>query len=166
MAQIAIGNTDEALDIVQDTMLKLVQKYSHKTEKDWPGLFYTILNSRINDWFRRAKVRNRWRVWFTGKSNIDGEYALDPVETAVDYRMIKPDEQIEFEESAQVIDTALKALPIRQKQAFLLRMWEGFSVEETAKIMKCSQGSVKTHCARALSKLRADFERSGVKSEQ
>lgn len=163
ITQIAIGQTDETMDIVQDAMLKLVQKYSHKSEQDWPGLFYTILNSRINDWFRKTQVRNRWRVWFGTKTDEESGSAseFDPLETASDSRMIKPDEHMEFEQSALQVDALLAALPLRQKQAFLLRMWEGFNVEETAKIMKCSQGSVKTHLARALSKLRADFARIG-----
>ena len=153
IARLSVRHDDEALDIVQDTMMKLVQKYADKSETDWPGLFFTILNSRINDWHRRSKVRNRWRAWL-GKSDYDEEGAYDPIDAAPDLNQVAPEEHLMFQESAHQVECALRNLPLRQRQAFLLRMWEGMSVEQTAIAMGCSQGSVKTHCARALEKLK------------
>ncbi len=63
MAEIATGNRDDALDIVQDAMLSLVKSYGHKTPDDWGPLFQRILQSRIRDWYRRSRVRNSLLDW-------------------------------------------------------------------------------------------------------
>ena len=160
IAYIATNNTDEALDLVQDAMFKLVQKYSHKPETEWPALFYTILNSRIYDWYRKSSVRNRWLAWLPGQKQAgdDNTQPADPVSQCEDTRAADPEQAIEQTATMQTIESALRTLPLRQQQAFLLRMWEEFSVEETAGIMGCSQGSVKTHCFRAIARLRELLE--------
>ncbi len=161
IAYIATGNTEEALDLVQDAMFKLVQKYADKQETDWPALFYTILNSRIYDWYRKTSVRNRWLAWLPGQKQADHDtnaQPADPVAQCEDINAPAPEQVIEQSATMQTIESALRTLPLRQQQAFLLRMWEEFSVEETATIMGCSQGSVKTHCFRAIAKLRELLE--------
>jgi len=153
MARIATGNEDDALEIVQDAMLKLAQRYADRNEQEWGPLFHRILQSRIRDWYRRSKVRNRFRVWFGG-----GEEDDDPLENQPDPRPDGPLQQLENERFSEDLHKALSALPNRQQQAFLLRAWEGLSVEETAAAMGVSAGSVKTHYSRAVHALREQLE--------
>ncbi len=152
MAEIATGNAEDALDILQDAMFKLVERYADKTVEEWGPLFTTILQSRINDWHRRNSVRNRFRSWF-GKKGDDDDQA-DPIQQAEDGAARTPEQLLQADRRVDELDRALHALPARQQQAFLLRNWEGYSVEETAKVMKCTAGSVKTHYSRAVHSLR------------
>lgn len=150
IAQIATGNGEDALDLVQDAMFKLVEKYASKPEPEWTPLFYRILNSRINDWHRRNKVRNRYRSWF----NTNEEDYEDPIQTAPDTYGQKPETESQTDESMEKLQQALNNLPPRQQQAFLLRAWEGLDVRQTAAAMSCAEGSVKTHYSRAIHSLR------------
>lgn len=151
MAHLATGNRDDALDIVQDVMIKLVQKYSTHDKATWKPLFYSILESRILDWHRRQQVRNRFRSWFHYDADEDAEDALEqhPAETNS-----IPDFQLQDAQFMQSLEATLQTLPIRQQQVFLLRLWEGMDISQTAAAMQCSESSVKTHYARALEKLR------------
>jgi len=150
MAQIATGNRDDALDIVQDAMMKLVQKYSHEAPTSWKPLFYSILESRIMDWHRRQSVRNRFRSWL----RQDEDSHEDPIEQQSGHHFDIPDIQLQDAEFKADLEAALQTLPVRQQQVFLLRLWEGLDIRDTAQAMNCSESSVKTHYARALNKLR------------
>ncbi len=145
MAEIATQNQSDALDIVQDTMIKLVEKYSDKPSNEWKPLFYAILNSRIMDYFRRKKVYNN--LFFWKKQHQEDEGFEDEISKASDF--ITPERELQGQQNLQKVSSALKQLSPRQQQCFLLRSWEGLSVLETAQVMKCSQGSVKTHYSRA-----------------
>jgi len=158
MAQIATNSTDDALDIVQEAMLGLVKRYGAKPEEEWKPLFYRILTNSIRDWYRRTKVRNRWRSWMQKIGNANDAEALDPIESLPDPDAHNPEDQVMIGDSVVALDAAIRTLPPRQQQAFLLRAWEGLSVNETAVVMKCSAGSVKTHYARALRALRKLLE--------
>lgn len=153
-ARVATGNEDDALEIVQDSMLKLVQRYADKDAAEWPALFHRILQSHIRDWYRRSTVRNRLRVWF-GSGEEEGD---DPLQNQPDTHGQGPLQQLQDERFGSELDRALNALPNRQQQAFMLRAWEGLSVNETASAMGCSAGSVKTHYARAIKVLRERLE--------
>ncbi|HEY0842050.1 RNA polymerase sigma factor [Methylotenera sp.] len=157
MAQIATGNRDDALEIVQDTMMKLVQKYSHHQATEWKALFYSILNTRILDWHRRQSVRNRFRSWLNWNDGED-EAIEDVLAQHPDETNHSPDAKLQDSQFMASLNTALSALPLRQQQVFLLRIWEGMDINETAAIMHCSASSVKTHYARALEKLREKLE--------
>jgi RNA polymerase sigma-70 factor (ECF subfamily) len=150
MARIATSNSDDALDIVQDAMLKLVEKYPDRSEAELGPLFHCILQSRIRDWYRRSSVRNRLRSWLG--SDDDEEDALQLV---ADPKGRSPDEILAARGGIEALDAALHALPLRQQQVFLLRAWEGLDVKDTARAMNCAEGSVKTHYSRALTALRA-----------
>ena len=150
IAQFATGNPEDALDLVQDAMFKLVEKYAQRQENEWTPLFYRILHSRINDWHRRNKVRNRYRSWLS--SNEDSNE--DPIQTAPDPRGQTPESLSQTDESMDKLQEALNNLPLRQQQAFLLRAWEGLDVRATAAAMACAEGSVKTHYSRAIHTLR------------
>lgn len=152
MAHIATGDVDEAMDVVQDAMLKLVQRYGSRDEAEWGPLFHTILQSRIRDWYRRAKVRNRWRQWL-GRPDDDDKQE-DPLESIADTSMPSADDQLRTKQASVALEKALRTLPLRQQQAFLLRAWEELDVAQTAAAMGCSQGSVKTHYFRAVHTLR------------
>ncbi len=154
IAEIATGNREDALDILQDAMYKLVQKYAARDPQEWGPLFQTILQSKINDWYRRNAVRNRFRVWFNFGDD-DGD--ADPVQGLEDVNARQPEEKIHAEKSIDELEAALKKLPKRQFQAFVLRMWEGLDVAQTAQAMKCSEGSVKTHYSRAVHALREEL---------
>ncbi len=150
IAQIATRNPDEALDLVQDAMFKLVEKYATRNENEWAPLFYSILQSRINDWHRRSSVRNRFRGWL-GRGEDETE---DPLQQVPDEAQRSPEQNVQMGASMERLESALQALPLRQQQVFLLRAWEGLDVRETALAMACAEGSVKTHYSRAVHTLR------------
>ncbi len=151
IAEIAIRDRDEALDLVQDAMIKLARNYADKPVEEWTPLFYRILQNRVRDWQRRAMVRNRVMVWF-GKGNEENDY--DPVAAAPDPAGRTPDENLENREAMLKLEDAVAGLPGRQKEAFMLRTFEGLDVAGTAVAMGCSEGSVKTHYSRAVHSLR------------
>lgn len=142
-----------ALDIVQDAMLKLTERYSTRPPHEFPLLFQRILQNTILDFHRRRKVRSTWTLplasLFGGADDDDAD-PLDIVQGVDDRRTSEvPSEQAERSQLLGFIEKALERLPARQRQAFLLRYWEELDVADVAKIMGCSEGSVKTHCSRA-----------------
>ena len=156
IAEIAVRDRDEALDLVQAAMIKLVRNYSKRSSEEWAPLFYRILQNGIRDWHRRQVVRKRVMVWFGRQSGDENEY--DPVGAAPDPTGRTPDEELQNSEAMQSLETAVHKLPARQREAFMLRMFEGLDVAGTAVAMGCSQGSVKTHYSRALHALREQLE--------
>jgi RNA polymerase sigma-70 factor (ECF subfamily) len=155
IAEFATGDREDALDLVQDAMMKLVSRYRGRSEQEWAPLFYRILQSRINDWHRRSRVRNRFRVWLGGARAADeDEGAADPIQAAVDAGQPDCITRLQHTDAMAVLQDALRSLPLRQQQAFLLRSWEGLDVAGTALAMGCSEGSVKTHYSRAVHTLR------------
>ena len=155
MAELATGNRDEALDLVQDAMFGFVRHYSGKPAADWAPLFYRVLDSRLNDWHRRRQVRGRWLAAWLHSGDDDES---DTIAQAPDANEPGPLLRLVGSDAARRLDSALQKLPLRQRQAFLLRVWEGFDVAATANAMRCSEGSVKTHLFRALAALRRELE--------
>lgn len=153
MAEIAIRDRDEALDLVQDAMIKLAQKYAGRPNAEWAPLFFRILQNGIRDWHRRQKVRNRVMVWFGRSKSGDDEY--DVIASAPDPAGRAPVDQLQTQEAMQHLELAIQNLPGRQREAFMLRTFEGLSVASAATAMGCSEGSVKTHHFRAVHSLRA-----------
>jgi RNA polymerase sigma-70 factor (ECF subfamily) len=152
IAQIALRHEADALDAVQDAMMQLAHRYASRPPQEWKPLFYRILENRIRDMQRRRIVRQRVMTWIPwhGEDDEGG----DALEQAAD-NAPQPAVQVESDEMMRALEQALSQLPGRQRQAFLLRNFEGLDVQETALAMKCSQGSVKTHYFRALQALRA-----------
>jgi len=150
MAELATGNREEALDLVQDAMFGFVRHYGERPDKDWRPLFWRVLDSRLNDWHRRQRVRGRFRIWPAPHADDDE----DPIASAPDPYEPGPLARLADGEASAALDAALRTLPLRQRQAFLLRLWEGLDVAATAAAMRCSEGSVKTHLSRALANLR------------
>jgi RNA polymerase sigma-70 factor (ECF subfamily) len=150
IAEISIRDRDEALDLVQNAMIKLVRKYSKRPSEEWTPLFYRILQNGVRDWHRRNAVRKRVISWFGGSGDDD----FDVIAAAPDTAGRTPEELLESREAMQGLELALAALPTRQKEAFMLRTFEGLDVAATAAAMGCSQGSVKTHYSRAVHSLR------------
>jgi len=164
-AMFAVRNAENALDIVQDSMLKLAEKYGAKPIVELPMLFQRILQNTIRDFYRRQKVRSLWVTLFSALSpGRDDE--SDPLETleSADGSNTKdePADRLEQYQVIELIEKALERLPQRQRQAFLLRYWEELDVAETAAIMGCSAGSVKTHCSRAAHALAEALRAKGV----
>lgn len=145
MAEIATKNQADALDIVQDTMIKLVEKYSDKPSNEWKPLFYRILQTKTMDYFRKKSVQNK--IFFWRKSHSEDQSFIDEIENATDH--ITPERELGGRNDLKIVSMALKNLAPRQQQCFMLRSWEGMSVKETAVAMRCSEGSVKTHYSRA-----------------
>ena len=152
IAEISVRDRDEALDLVQDAMIKLARKYADRSIDEWTPLFYRILQNRVRDWHRRQLVRNRVMVWFRRPGVEDNDY--DVVASAPDPKGRTPDEQLQSQEAMQCLEVAIGELPARQREAFMLRTFEGLSVAGTATSMGCSEGSVKTHYSRAVHSLR------------
>jgi len=153
IAQLGLRNDDDALDAVQDAMMKLVQSYSARPVDEWRPLFYRILSNGIRDMQRRRTVRGRIMAWLPVRDSEDDE-EFDAIAQAPSPEA-EPAKRLELDEAIGVLETAVAALPPRQQQAFLLRNFEGLDVNETASAMGCSEGSVKTHYFRALESLRS-----------
>jgi RNA polymerase sigma-70 factor (ECF subfamily) len=164
-ARFAVRDDDAALDIVQDSMLKLAEKYGDKPAAELPLLFQRILQNTIRDYYRRQKVRSLWTSLFSSLTPADDEDA-DPLETlAVDQPaqgLRGPSEELEQSQILEIIEKEIRALPPRQREAFLMRYWEDMDVAETAVAMGCSEGSVKTHCFRATHALAAALKAKGI----
>lgn len=165
-AVFSVRDEHQALDIVQDAMLKLSDKYSGKPAGELPMLFQRILQNVIRDFFRRQKVRSTWTTslgaLFGANSDEDHD-PLDTLEIENDSKIAsRPAEQFEQRQVLDIIEKAIQTLPLRQRQAFMLRYWEELDVAETAKAMGCSEGSVKTHCSRATHALAILLKKQGI----
>lgn len=143
MAITLTHDRQDALELVQESMLKLVQKYSHRESNEWGPLFYRILQNAIKDWFRKQKFRQV----LLGLMPWQADSAGDKFEASAENQVLLDDEL------ARVMD-ALRQLPLRQQQTFLMRAWQEFSTRETAFALSISENSVKTHYARATHHLR------------
>ena len=154
LARVATRDDDEAVDVVQDAMMSLVRRYADAREEDWPPLFHRILQSRIRDWYRRRKVRDRWHHWFGSPAEASDDGRADG---ALGVTAGALDQELAHKRAGAALQQALHRLPLRQQQAFLLRAWEELDVAQTARAMGCSEGSVKTHYARALQALRREL---------
>ena len=166
-AMFAVRDEHGALDVVQDAMLKLTEKYSGKPVGELPMLFQRILQNAIHDHFRRQKVRSTWTTLLSalGKGDEKDE-DYDPLETlsakSDSNANADPAELLEQGQIVAIVEQALERLPARQREAFLLRYWEELDVAEAAAAMGCSEGSVKTHCSRAVHALAAMLKAKGV----
>ena len=163
----AVRDDHAALDIVQDSMLKLAEKYADKPAAEYPMLFQRILQNTMRDFWRRQKVRNLWTTLLSSfGAGQDGEEDHDPLDTIdVEDESDNPMVQLERSQTMGIIEKALEKLPARQREAFVLRYWEDMDVAETAAMMGCSQGSVKTHCSRAVHTLAALLQKQGLGSK-
>lgn len=154
MTLLSVKHPEDAMDIVQDAMFKLVQKYADRATKDWPALFYRVLKNRTTDYHRRRAIRSRLFGWWQSDSPQS-----DPITNALAPADSSPDRANELADFGPSLVLALGQLPERQRQAFTLRTWEGLDVKQTAQAMSISQGSVKTHYSRAVQTLRTKLER-------
>lgn len=163
----AVRKDEAALDIVQDAMIKLAEKYGDKPALELPMLFQRILQNTIHDFFRREKVRNTWVSLFSsfGHDNenqedfdvldsFEAEHGTEAAESSAD--------KVEREQTLMAIDAEIQKLPTRQREAFLMRYWQDMDVAETAAAMGCSEGSVKTHCSRATHALAQALRAKGI----
>lgn len=166
-AMFAVRDEDAALDLVQDAMMKLAEKYADKPPAEFAPLFQRILQNAISDHFRRQKVRNLWTTLLSSLTPDDDEHGeRDPLDT---YEAEVGSEQAESAadklERSQIIaaiEFEIMKLPARQREAFLMRYWEEMDVAETAAAMGCSEGSVKTHCSRATHTLAMALKARGI----
>jgi RNA polymerase sigma-70 factor (ECF subfamily) len=139
IAKISTSRHEDALDIVQETMFKMVEKYGSKPVPEWRPLFYRILNNKITDHYRRQAVRNNIFIWKSSDNDQSDDCFQSDIASSVERRSEAK---------------GVQKLARRQREAFLLRSWECLSTRETAYAMGCTEGSVKTHYSRALEKLR------------
>jgi RNA polymerase sigma-70 factor (ECF subfamily) len=164
-AQFAVRNEENALDIVQDAMIKLAENYGDRPAPELPLLFTRILQNTIHDFFRRQKVRSTWVTLFSALGSGD-EPDADPLETleALDgtEQAESAADKVERSQIVAAIEEEIARLPARQREAFLLRYWEELDVAETAAAMGCSEGSVKTHCSRAAHALARALRARGI----
>lgn len=166
-ALFSVRDNHLALDIVQDAMLKLTEKYAARPPAELPLLFQRILQNTIRDFYRRQKVRALWTMPVSHLFGAEADSDADPLETLEvedDSKFSEPPaQQLERSQVLALIEKALEKLPARQRQAFLLRYWEELDVAAAARIMGCSEGSVKTHCSRATHALAATLKKQGIK---
>ena len=155
MAEMHLGHREDALDAVQDAMLRLVKHYRDKPAEEWAPLFWGILRRRVVDLQRRRKVRSIVVGWLGGGRDDEGDElpSWDPADAGPG-----PLERLHDAQSYADMAVAVKKLPQRQREAFMLRVLEGLDVAETAQAMGCSEGSVKTHLSRAMQHLRDHLE--------
>ena len=158
MARLSTRQIDDAHDIVQEAMYKLIEKYANKQPLDWKPLFFTILNSKITDYYRRNSIKDK--IFFKSKAiTTEGDYYSNwESYSATASVTSEPDSQLLQQRNIHELSRCIEQLSHRQKQAFMMRCWEGYSTQETANLMACSEGSVKTHYSRAISKLKNILE--------
>ena len=166
-AAFAVRKDESALDIVQDAMIKLADKYGDKPAAELPMLFQRILQNTIHDYFRREKVRNTWVSLFSNLAgNRDEHEDFDILETYEAEEGSQASEssadKVERDQVLAAIDAEVQKLPTRQREAFLMRYWQDMDVAETAAAMGCSEGSVKTHCSRATHSLANALRAKGI----
>ena len=165
-AVFAVREQEAALDIVQDAMLRLAEKYGHRPPSELPLLFHRIMQNAIRDWFRRQRVRSLWTTLFSSLNPGRDDDEQDPLETleAIDGSNTEeaPGEQLERTQVLEIIEEEISRLPERQREAFIMRYWEELDVAETARRMRCSEGSVKTHCSRATHTLATALRARGI----
>ena len=165
-AMFAVREEEAALDIVQDSMLKLAEKYGDRPDEEFPMLFQRILQNTIRDYYRRSKVRSMWTTLLSAFSS-DEDDDHDPLENLAadedDAGPRTPESKLLQAQTLNAIDDEIKKLPARQREAFLMRYWEDMDVAETAAAMGCSEGSVKTHCSRATHALAAALSAKGIR---
>ncbi|MBD1388496.1 RNA polymerase sigma factor [Neiella sp. HB171785] len=154
IALFAVGEHADALDIIQDTMIKLVTHYQQRAANEWKPLFYRILQNRITDFHRKRKVRSFVQMFNFGV-NREEPMELPDSEPHPD---TVPQLAWQKQHQQDAVFKVLNGLPLKQQQCFLLRSWEGMSVAETAAAMGCSPGTVKTHYFRATTKIRELLE--------
>ncbi len=165
-ALFAARDEQVALDAVQDAMMKLSEKYSARPSAELPMLFQRILQNTIRDHFRRQKVRSLWTPPVSSLGGGEDGDDHDPLETL----QVQPDsnpqeapsDQLQQSQTLELIEEALRKLPARQRQAFVLRYWEEMDVAAAAAVMGCSEGSVKTHCSRATHALAVLLKDKGI----
>lgn len=163
----AVKDDEAALDIVQDSMMKLAEKYADRPAAEMPMLFQRILQNTIRDWYRRSKVRSTYTTNFSqfggGEDDDEDRDFLETLAAEVHHNVpVSPQEQMEQVQVLKIIEEAISRLPGRQREAFMLRYWEELDVAETAEAMGCSEGSVKTHCSRAVHALSLMLKAKGV----
>ncbi len=165
-AQFAVRDEHVALDIVQDAMMKLAERYGDHPAEEFPMLFQRILQNTIRDYYRRQKVRSFWTTLMSSLNPHSEGEDFDPLDTLQDddnaSQPARPDAALTQSQLIKAIEEALGKLPTRQREAFLLRYWEEMDTAETAAIMGCSEGSVKTHCSRATHALSAILKERGI----
>jgi len=162
----AVRDEDAALDIVQDSMIRLAEKYADRPPAELPPLFQRILSNATMDWFRRQKVKNAVVRNFSDfePAGDDGDFDLLEMLESLG-GSAETESAADSVSRAQIlrsIDDAVQRLPTRQREAFLLRYWEDLDVAETAASMGCSEGSVKTHCSRAVHALAKALQAKGI----
>jgi RNA polymerase sigma-70 factor, ECF subfamily len=156
-----------ALDIVQDAMLRLAEKYGHRPAEELPLLFHRIMQNAIRDYYRRQKVRSLWTTLLSslspGRGDDEDQDPLDTYEPpGGEPATAAPGAELEQAQVLEIIEQELTKLPPRQREAFIMRYWEELDVAETARVMGCSEGSVKTHCSRATHALALALKARGV----
>ncbi|HPX87632.1 MAG TPA: RNA polymerase sigma factor [Methylophilaceae bacterium] len=161
----AVRDDHAALDIVQDAMMKLAEKYGDKPAEEFPMLFQRILQNTMRDFWRRQKVRNLWTTLLSSFGSHEDGDDHDPLETIdVEDDSDEPSARLERNQTIRLLEQAIEKLPTRQREAFVLRYWEEMDVAETAAIMGCSDGSVKTHCSRAVHALAIELKKQGLEN--
>lgn len=162
----AVRDEHVALDIVQDAMMKLTEKYADRPVTEFPMLFQRILQNTMRDFWRRQKVRNVWTSLFSSFSvmgeDVEESDPLEVLTSANQDARDEPGAQLEQRQTMALIEDALYKLPRRQREAFVMRYWEDMDVADTAAAMGCSQGSVKTHCSRAVRAMANTLEKHGL----
>ncbi|HJV72354.1 RNA polymerase sigma factor [Ideonella sp.] len=162
----AVRDDDAALDIVQDSMIRLAQKYADRPAAELPLVFQRILSNATMDWFRRQKVRNAVMQNLSDFEGSDdgGDFDLLELLSTMEGSLGAESaaDTVGREQILLLIEKEIGLLPGRQREAFLLRYWEELDVAETATVMGCSEGSVKTHCSRAVHALAKALKAKGI----
>lgn len=164
-AMFSVRKNEAALDIVQDAMIKLAENYGDKPADELPMLFQRILQNTITDYFRREKTRSTWISLFSslgGSDDHDDAHTADAVDTRHDRSSESGADSLERMQTLQIIESEVQRLPSRQREAFLMRYLYEMDVAETATVMGCTEGSVKTHCSRATHTLAKALTAKGV----
>nr|WP_211368472.1 RNA polymerase sigma factor [Pseudoxanthomonas gei] len=148
-AEAGLRSRDDALDAVQEAMMKMLG-YRQRPAEEWTPLFWSILRRKIVDIQRRGNFRLRF---FAPPNERSEDSLADWADSAAG-----PSRSHDQREAYSRLTVALRTLPARQREAFTLRVLEELDVADTARAMGCSEGSVKTHLSRARGALQKQME--------
>lgn len=151
MAMLATSDSDAAMRVVEDTFHDFAARRDPQGDSDWAVLFWRLLDARLAA--RQRALRPRWRLGSGPhvKTADAGKLPDGNTDPAPRGAFMDASDR----DALNALTTALQALPMPARHAFLLRVRENLDVPATASILRLPDTAVRTHLFHALQQLRS-----------